>query len=590
MVVLVVVLGGLGLVFAVPGGRTPAGVFAAAVLLLGLARGATQQLAESPGPPLEADRRGMPGLLREVTVTAAATPGPRCRVSVVTARGQAAELALPPTACPLARGDRLAVRSAELHTDAARAQPLSRAPYPVSYVWRRPTSRPRWSLTRGVSRSVAAIRQAGWTAAHGRPDRGFVVACSLGLPAALPPDARARLQRAGLGHLIAVSGLHVGLAAWLWLAAFRRAFARWWWGARAAVCASALPVVAFVMLTGAGAPAVRAALMYALVAAGSVLGRPTHSPTVLLVAGAAMLFVRPQWLTEPGFQLSVAAMVVLVALPAPVTPAFTSWHLGWALLPLLWIHFDATSDGSVLANAIAMPVFALWVVPTAVLGWLAFPWLGGLALEPSAAGAALILDVAHAVSTLPELPRWIWVAGAAATWVPGLRSRLSASARRWLPHRGAALLLLGVAAVSMTPAQPSTGWIAWATPRRPEVLSVDAEGAACVQHPSASARVWRARLEQAGVRRVVGVATTASGDDPAHLAWRRAIMRGVSPSRGVPRCELPGPPEVRAALSVCTLYSPTPVARRMAGDGVQCWSARQGAWRPAPLHFDGIAS
>lgn len=559
--------------------------FGFALVVLSLARGASTGLVA--GEIVDADRRGQALRTRSLTVDAASTPGPTCRIDARTASGARVEVALPSVACPLWWGERVAVLSTDLHTDAATTTPDSRTLVFASQAWRYPSPDPSsWTarVRANVSRFVAEVRQRGWDGAHGHADRGFVVASSLGLSTALPPSARAELQRAGLGHLIAISGLHVGLAAWAWLALLRWSLAPWSWGARAAVALSALPVVAYVVLTGAAAPAVRAAVMFGLVGLGSLVGRPTHAPTVLLVAAAAMLFARPQWATDPGFQLSLAAMVVLVGLPATSNTALTSWHLGWALLPLLWLHFDAASDGSVLANAVAMPVFSLWVVPMAVLGWALVPIFGGVALDPAAAGAALIIDVASLAAALPEFPRWAWVGGATLAWVPGLRARLSSRARAWLPHRGAALFLLCVAGVSLRTAPPQPGWVAWSGPRQPEVLSVSLDGAACVRAPTASAARWRTRLQSVGAARLSGVqqAPRRSVQDPGSVAWLAAVSAAPA-VRGVPRCSLPAQAEVRGALRACSPFSSSPTARRPDGGALQCWSERLGVWRPAPI-------
>ncbi len=564
-------------------GRPGRVAFVCAVGLLGVVRGASIPA----DAPILAERRGAAPTTRSLRIVGASTPGPRCRVQAATVRGTVVPVALPSEACPLAWGDLIRVPSSDLYTDTARSSPDGSDAAVVSHAWRRPSSASSWASIRSdASAALARTRQAGWEASRGDPARGFVVASSLGLTAALAPRMRARLQEAGLGHLIAISGLHVGLAAWIWLAGFRWVLAPWRWGAHAAVVASSVPVAAYVVLTGAAPPAVRASIMFALVAVGSVIGRPTHGPSVLIVAVALMVFVRPQWIVAPGFQLSVAAMVVLVSLPAGASASFTTWHLGWALLPLLWLHFDANSDGSVIANAVAVPVFVLWVVPTVLVGWGLFPFLGAVALDPAAAGAAVILDVAQVVSGLPEVPRGVWVGLAAATWVPALRRHLPDRVRAWLPHRGAALLLLVVGLVSLRPSTPRPGWTAWSTGREPEVLAVSSTGAACVRAPSRSARRWQARLEAAGVQGVDGAQPTRGTSilDPA-LSELFAAVRSPDVPRGVPPCSLPDRDRVRAALSVCRSLSLTPAARRLEGSPLQCWSAQLGAWRPAPIHL-----
>ncbi len=220
----------------------------------------------------------------------------------------------------------------------------------------------------------------------------------------------------------------------------------------------------------------------------------------------------------------------------------------------------------------------------AVLGWALVPVFGGAALDPAAAGAAVIIDVATLVAALPEIPRWAWVGGAALAWVPGLRARLSPSARAWLPHRGAAFFLLCVAVVSLRTASPQVGWVAWSGPRQPEVLSVSHDGSACVRAPAASAARWRTRLQAAGASRLSGVQQPhrRSVQDPASVAWVAAVSRAPS-GRGVPACSLPAQAEVRGALQACSSFSSSPTARRPDGGALECWSERLGAWRPAPI-------
>ncbi len=570
-----------------------AGALGLAVVLLGLARG----LFSGAPPPdrIEAAGRGQAPRLRDLEVVSASTPGPRCRVWVLPNRGPQLEVALPSTLCPLWAGERVAVLAESLHTDAGRLRPGEVRVLGISRAWRRPAVPPSTVVTtllRRGSKTLATIRQAGWDAARGRPGRGFVVASSLGLSTALPPPVRAQLRRAGIGHLIAVSGLHVGLAAWVWLRGLRWVLAPRWWGARAAVAASAVPVAAYVVLTGAAAPAVRAATMFGVVALGAVCGRPIHGPTVLTLAVALMLFARPSWLLEPGFQLSVAAMVVLVGMESGAGAARTSWHLGWALLPLLWIHFDAGSDGSVVANVLVMPLFALWVVPWAVAGWVAMPLLGPAALDPAAAGADVILAIANVVSSWPDIPRAAWVAGAVLTWIPQVRRGVSERGRAWLPHRLAALALLLVAAscaYSRVRTAALPGWVAFGGGRHPEVLAVDARGLACVRDPSTAAGPWTGRLALHETVAVVAVQQSPRGSisDPALREWWRGLQRlAPEPARSLPACTLPSRTDVRRALELCAALSPLPTARRRSGGALECWSAAGGVWRAAPLHFE----
>src|SRR5690606_891576 len=110
--------------------------------------------------------------------------------------------------------------------------------------------------------------QRAWVESRGDGAASLVMAAGLGLRAALDPEQREHLRAAGLGHLIAVSGLHIAIAAvWLQFLARRLAPSN---PARACVIAW-LPLWGYVGLTGAAASAVRAAVMLTLVDLGTIV-------------------------------------------------------------------------------------------------------------------------------------------------------------------------------------------------------------------------------------------------------------------------------------------------------------------------------
>lgn len=559
------------------GGRALAGPLLSFALVRGLVVGAAED------PVDLAAARGVAPRVRTVWVAGPSVSGPRCWVDAYTERGVRLPLDLPPELCPLQPGQ--AVSFVGGLADGRRVSPEPRSRYRVEIAWRRdaPRASEKTALQSTWETAVGRLRAFGWATARGDPGLGFVMAASLGQPRMLAPEPRAQLRRAGLGHLIAVSGLHVGIAAWLLLAALRWLLAPWWWGPACACACAAVPVTVFVALTGAAAPAVRAAVMLGVVSLGEIVGRPVHGPTTLAMAAAMMLFACPAWIVEPGFHLSFVAMMVLIAQPADASTARTSWHLSWALLPLLWVHFDVGADGSVLANAVGMPLFELWIVPTALVGWACTSWLGADALLPAAWGARLLLDVAGVVASLPPCPRWLWVAGALAVWWPALRRRVSARWQPWIPARAAAVAVVLAAAVSARGPAPKPGWTAWSGSRVPEVLAVDQDGRACVRSPSSSAARWATRLRAQGARALAATAGLPLSD-PHHAALLAALAEHVEAGHAQPRCELPSSDAVRHALQRCAAFSSSPTARmRAPDDALECWSARTGAWRPASI-------
>ena len=122
LIVVLLVLAATALGAARASGRWGWLAFGLALVLLGLARGVSaEQAAEEI---VDADRRGLAPRTRSLTVEAASTPGPTCRIHARTARGARVLVALPAQACPLWWGERVAVLSDDLHTDSARSLSL----------------------------------------------------------------------------------------------------------------------------------------------------------------------------------------------------------------------------------------------------------------------------------------------------------------------------------------------------------------------------------------------------------------------------------------------------------------------------------
>ena len=219
----------------------------------------------------------------------------------------------------------------------------------------------------------------------------MVVAVGLGLRSALSPEQREHLRASGLGHLIAVSGLNVAIAA-VWLQFVARRGASLLGVSPARACALAwLPLWIYVGLTGGAASAVRAATMLTVVDLGTVVGRPTHGPATLSLVAAAMLLWQPSWLFDPGFVLSVAAMAVIVSAPRELGLWATSWRISWVTAPPSVLFFDVTPLHGLLGNAIALPLFGL-LMPIALIACVVPGQFGALALSAGRIFATPILD------------------------------------------------------------------------------------------------------------------------------------------------------------------------------------------------------
>ncbi|MCK5833233.1 DNA internalization-related competence protein ComEC/Rec2 [bacterium] len=140
----------------------------------------------------------------------------------------------------------------------------------------------------------------------------------LGKGKELPQSVRSAFADSGTVHILAVSGLHVGIIAWiLWFllgTTFRmpRHLA-------AGICIIGLMIYAGVV---GGRPSVlRASLMFSIILLGTVFRRPSNLLNSIGAAGTILLIIRPIWLFDIGFQLSFGATLAI----AYLMPFFDEW-------------------------------------------------------------------------------------------------------------------------------------------------------------------------------------------------------------------------------------------------------------------------
>jgi competence protein ComEC len=237
---------------------------------------------------------------------------------------------------------------------------------------------------------------------------------------ALDGVVRDRFARAGLSHLLAISGLHVGLIGGILflIGSLLRLGKRW-----AAVLAAA-GTIGYVLLLGAPHSAVRAALQLVLLLAATMLQRPTR-PEALVATAALLLLVRdPGALLSPGFQLSFAGVIGLLAIRPPILAlARGSDGGGWAARGKRWLadalatsiaatlatapivawHFGQVAPIGVVANLIAIPLLSL-ILPAlavALIGGLLSPALGLFLASPGVLGLAALDRVATLAAAAP---------------------------------------------------------------------------------------------------------------------------------------------------------------------------------------------
>lgn len=288
---------------------------------------------------------------------------------------------------------------------------------------------------------VEALRQgldsrlrAGFAQNAGEARASIASALITGKRADIPKDVLDAMRDSGLAHLLAISGLNFAMVAGLIFLLVRAALAlvpplalrvpikKW------AAVAAFLAALCYLLLSGATPPTQRAFLMLSMALLAILADRLEISMRPVAWAAGMMLLVAPELLIGASFQMSFAAVIglvaayeilrsrrssgrprgegvaALIARPAIYTAGvgFTSIVASLATAPFSLYHFNQLSSYGVLANLIAVPVTAFWVMPAGLIAIAMMPL--GLEHMPLAAmgeGIDLIIAVARAIAGWP---------------------------------------------------------------------------------------------------------------------------------------------------------------------------------------------
>jgi competence protein ComEC len=196
---------------------------------------------------------------------------------------------------------------------------------------------------------------------------GLAEALLLAQKSGLDRETRTRFVAAGLVHLLAISGMHVGLiAAGVLLLAQGAGMPR-----RRARRIAIVVTAAYVAFLGAPSAALRALLQATLLLASTELQRPAEPFTVLGTAALLILLLEPMALLDPGFQLSFAGMIGLIgwrrsildALPVRL-PRYVRDGLAAGIAasafttPVAALHFGTASWIGIPASLLAVPLLS----------------------------------------------------------------------------------------------------------------------------------------------------------------------------------------------------------------------------------------
>ncbi len=241
------------------------------------------------------------------------------------------------------------------------------------------------------------------------PQASFAAALLVGARRGLPEATLAAFQAVGLTHLIALSGYNITILVSA-LGAAGRALGR---SRRQIFWATVLLLMLFVIMTGAPASVVRAALMGVLVLVAGQAGRPHTTRYLLGAAATFMVAANPRILLhDAGFQLSFLATAGLLAtgewwtarlqrLPEWFqlrTSLATTCAASTLTLPLLVLIFGRLSLISPLANVLVLPAMPLAMLSAALS---ALPVVGAAVAWVAWGVLTWVLGTAQFLAVLP---------------------------------------------------------------------------------------------------------------------------------------------------------------------------------------------
>ncbi len=267
---------------------------------------------------------------------------------------------------------------------------------------------------RGLARHVkeaAGQRAGGFAAALTSGDRSF-----------MPQADMEALRNSGLAHLLAISGLHLGIVGTLVFFAIKRGLSMWEWLAlrvptqKPAAASAMAATFLYMILSGASISTQRAFIMASVVFLAMILDRSPFSLRTFALAMIAVIIMQPSSVMTPGFQMSFAATGALIVTYEAwarrqaergesgrrgtgfvlKSLAVTSIVGAVATAPFALYHFDRVAPLGLAANLLAMPIITFLSAPSAGLALVSLPFgLSDVFLRLFGWSLERVLAIAH---------------------------------------------------------------------------------------------------------------------------------------------------------------------------------------------------
>jgi len=275
----------------------------------------------------------------------------------------------------------------------------------------------REKIGRGITQALA-----------NQPYAGVIRALVVGDHSQISANEWEVYLRTGTNHLMSISGLHITM-----LAGLAFSLTAFCWRRfpplvlalptrKAAIIGSVFVALLYACLAGLSVPTQRTLIMLATFAVALLLNKRVPMSYVLCVAVLLVVLLDPWAVIAPGFWLSFSAVAFITYTVVNrlrvrhwlLEAVNTQWSVTLGLLPFLILMFGQASVISPIANALAIPIISLLVVPLAIIGAL-------LPFDFILQAAQQILEVCMiGLNWLASSPMATWHQAAAPAWTIAL--------------------------------------------------------------------------------------------------------------------------------------------------------------------------
>ena len=284
-------------------------------------------------------------------------------------------------------------------------------------------------MEKARSRFAGLIDRSGYTRVQ-----GVYKALIIGDRTQIFPETRQAFNRAGVGHLLAISGLHIGIVATVAFGFFRWLMARFkpllWraWTRKVAALVSLLPVLCYGMVAGFTPSTQRAVIMVSVFLSTFLFEREQDPLNSLSLAALVILIADPPSLFSISFQLSFTAVFAIIygfcrmqqRTAATKSQKKEQRYFGFVnklvsffmvslfavcgSLPLVAVYFNQISLVGLAANFVVVPLVGFFTIPLGLLALSVLPLSTTVAVWCIQAGSGVLTVAWEVVQFFSELP------------------------------------------------------------------------------------------------------------------------------------------------------------------------------------------